>query len=269
MWCCSALRTDGLRGFRDGLELLAGLLEQYLPVLYPALDPEDNNDPTQRLNILSALAVPRGSSRGGWMTFVDADLYATPVCQPRGGATVTFDELLSTEAFRGISGPAAAVIRAAPAKQISAHRETLAEALEAVKKIDRFLTATLGVLGDTISFEILESTLTAINQALTRLPAAARLPRRFHRLPPRPPRRRFADNVFGGFSARPGAVAGGCASATGEDLRRLRSSGALSPVPYLLRRAHALVNMNFLPGGGGIELRPDGVSVSPGHRIGR
>jgi type VI secretion system protein ImpA len=39
MLTCSLLKTDGLAGFRDGLQLVQGLLEQFWPNLYPLLDP--------------------------------------------------------------------------------------------------------------------------------------------------------------------------------------------------------------------------------------
>src|SRR5438874_4405074 len=55
MLCCSWLKTGGLAAFLDGLQLVQGLLEQYWPSVYPLLDPEDNNDPSQRLNTLLAL----------------------------------------------------------------------------------------------------------------------------------------------------------------------------------------------------------------------
>lgn len=51
----SLLHTEGLPGLRDGLTLVRGLLEKHWADLYPRLDPEDDNDPTQRVGILSAL----------------------------------------------------------------------------------------------------------------------------------------------------------------------------------------------------------------------
>lgn len=48
-------RTQGLVGTRLGLELLAGLLEQFWDSVHPQLDPDDDNDPTMRLNALAAL----------------------------------------------------------------------------------------------------------------------------------------------------------------------------------------------------------------------
>lgn len=51
----AATRAQGLPGMRLGLELLAGLLEQFWDSVHPQLDPDDDNDPTMRLNALAAL----------------------------------------------------------------------------------------------------------------------------------------------------------------------------------------------------------------------
>ncbi|WP_347988897.1 type VI secretion system protein TssA [Methylomonas sp. AM2-LC] len=45
---------EGVCGLRDGLNLLEQTLKAYWPVVYPLLDPDDN-DPTQRLNIIEEL----------------------------------------------------------------------------------------------------------------------------------------------------------------------------------------------------------------------
>lgn len=49
------LNTDGLAGFGDGLSLLRGLLERYWDCVHPQLDPEDDNDPTFRVNTIATL----------------------------------------------------------------------------------------------------------------------------------------------------------------------------------------------------------------------
>ncbi|MGJ0486973.1 MAG: type VI secretion system protein TssA [Methylomicrobium sp.] len=46
---------EGVPGFRDGLKLLLGLLESYWEGIHPVLDPDDNLDPTARINILEEL----------------------------------------------------------------------------------------------------------------------------------------------------------------------------------------------------------------------
>ena len=52
----ASLRMEGLAGLRDGLALLQGLLDRFWEHLYPKLDPEDNNDPLERINILQSLS---------------------------------------------------------------------------------------------------------------------------------------------------------------------------------------------------------------------
>lgn len=49
------LRTDGLAGFHDGLRLLADGVERHWATLHPQLDPDDDNDPTLRVNVLMSL----------------------------------------------------------------------------------------------------------------------------------------------------------------------------------------------------------------------
>ena len=51
----AAARTDGLVGLADGLALLAGYVEKYWDGVHPQLDPEDDNDPTLRVNSLASL----------------------------------------------------------------------------------------------------------------------------------------------------------------------------------------------------------------------
>jgi len=49
------LEMEGLVGFRDGLALLYQTINDHWDLLYPLLDPPDDGDPTQRLNILEGL----------------------------------------------------------------------------------------------------------------------------------------------------------------------------------------------------------------------
>jgi type VI secretion system protein ImpA len=52
------LNTDGLIGFRDGLELVGRLVVERWDGVYPRLDPNENLDPTARVNILASLCDP-------------------------------------------------------------------------------------------------------------------------------------------------------------------------------------------------------------------
>lgn len=52
----SKLCLEGLQGFHDGLALLSASVDRYWDHLFPQLDPDDDNDPMERLNIISALS---------------------------------------------------------------------------------------------------------------------------------------------------------------------------------------------------------------------
>ncbi|MFV2057685.1 MAG: type VI secretion system protein TssA [Thiohalomonadales bacterium] len=54
----SLLHIEGMAGFRDGLALIQGLLEQYWETVHPLLDSEDNNNPILRINTLLTLCDP-------------------------------------------------------------------------------------------------------------------------------------------------------------------------------------------------------------------
>lgn len=52
------LRTSSLPGLYAGIQLMAGLIDRYWESLYPGLDPADDNDPTERMNLLASLTDP-------------------------------------------------------------------------------------------------------------------------------------------------------------------------------------------------------------------
>jgi type VI secretion system protein ImpA len=49
------LRLGALEGFSEALAVLRGLIDGYWDTVHPRLDPDDDNDPTMRVNALSAL----------------------------------------------------------------------------------------------------------------------------------------------------------------------------------------------------------------------
>ncbi len=52
------LHTDGLKGFAAGLTVIDKMIQAFWDGVHPRLDPDDDNDPTMRLNILATLAAP-------------------------------------------------------------------------------------------------------------------------------------------------------------------------------------------------------------------
>ena len=250
MFCGSLLKTGGVEGFRDGLQFIHGLLEQRWAAFYPLLDPEDNNDPEMRLNILRALTLERGALAAGWLTIVDS-LYAAEVCRPRGMAPVTFDQVLSIKQNPPDGSSVSklgAAIRSAGGEVLAARHQALKESLEAVEGMDQFLTSTLGA-GKTISFEILEN---ALKETLGLIA----------------PYIAGGEGEVGEAGAAATTEVGGDGSTSGgaarisvrgpvrsrEDVVKVLDSICAyydqiepgSPVPYLLRRAQKMVKMNFI-----------------------
>ena len=52
---------DGLKGFSDALAVTEYLIEHLWPDFFPRLDPDDDNDPTERLNIFAMISPPSRS----------------------------------------------------------------------------------------------------------------------------------------------------------------------------------------------------------------
>jgi type VI secretion system protein ImpA len=243
MYVCSLLKTEGVEGFRPGLQLLRGWLERYWADLYPRLDPEDNNDPTQRLNILGAL---NASGGGGswWITFID-NLYAAEICRPKGLAPVTFRELLAarakTEGAPDLTKLTAAL--GACKEVIVVRHQALTECLEAAQGIDQFLTSTLGA-GNTISFDVLQKTLRELLKELASFTTDGA--------------EAAAEGGAGGAEGGAGAEGGGIpisGSIRSRDdvvraLDRICEYYAQvepgSPIPYILKRVQKMAKMNFV-----------------------
>jgi len=77
----AALKMEGYPGLRDGLKLLRGLLEQYWDQVFPQLDVEDNNDPTERVNSLAPFATAMATF-GDKLRMLDS-VYDAPLCDSR------------------------------------------------------------------------------------------------------------------------------------------------------------------------------------------
>jgi len=266
MFCCSSLQTAGLTGFRDGLELIRGLVEQYWLTLHPPLDAEDNNDPTQRLNILSALNSPRGTllpASQQWLAIIDY-LYTVPICRPKGAEAITLDMAIAAHRraetkpeeplAEGSPPPPTGLdlahlgkaFRAAPAVEIEASHAAVSAALETLAALDQFLTQTLGS-GNTISFEELQKVLQELQGVLkTQLPGGATESGGVAA--------GAADDGETQTAGRTGAISISGSVRSREDVVRMidaicgyyRQVEPSSPVPYLLKRAQKVATMNFV-----------------------
>ena len=260
MACCSLLKVDGLPGFRDGLQVIRGLLEQYWEPLYPLLDPDDNNDPQQRLNILSSLTASRLSVTG-WLQIIDY-LCTVSLCRPKGAPPISLDDLMAATK-RKEAGPDGTVpagpdlgqlnkaFQNANLDEVKANHEAVTQCLEAVAGIDGFLTSTLGA-GGTINFDDLRGVLQQIERTLApRVGGAAASAASGDAAAAES--EAGAAGAQGGVSTFAGVAVSGSIRSRDDVVRTLESICDYyqqvepgSPVPFLLRRAQKLAKMNFL-----------------------
>ena len=143
----SLLHTDGLAGFADGLALVDSLIERYWDQVYPQLDPEDDNDPTLRVNTIVALCDPEATLRA---------LRETPLVSSRTLGRVSLRDI---QIAAGVLTPVATDDQAElPAQTringafqevgpetVQATATVVAEAMARVEQIEARLTDLIGV----------------------------------------------------------------------------------------------------------------------------
>ena len=249
------VRTAGLSGFRDALALLEGSTRQYWDALYPRLDPEDNNDPTERLNTIGALTTPVGVV-GDPYKIVEGLRLAPLSASPQMG------RFSLHEVQRSQTGAAEGGKAATPAAQVEASfrdtaPETLAATLASVVECQSLLKSLVATLGEKVhservpNFEVLTGTLREIQKALAPYvegsAAAAEESSPTARRGPtwRARRRRGAAGPRGGFSGGVGNR-DEVLRALDAVLKYYTQHEPSSPVPLLLERAKRLVPMDFL-----------------------
>ncbi|MCL4209617.1 MAG: type VI secretion system protein TssA [Phycisphaeraceae bacterium] len=85
------LQTNGYRGLADGLTLLRRMMADHWDHLHPQLDPEDNNDPLMRMNILGGISSPPGGF--GDPVRLRMRVAAAPLCRSRQFGVVTLRDI--------------------------------------------------------------------------------------------------------------------------------------------------------------------------------
>lgn len=256
------LQTDGLPGFDDGLTLVEGLIERYWDGVYPQLDPEDDDDPTLRVNTIVALCDPETALRA---------LRETPLVSSRAlgrfglrDIQIAAGALTPVVAGEQAELPTQAKIdgafQDADLEDLQATALAVGNAMARVERIEAALTDRIGVT-QAPDMSALTGVLKEIRQVL-----ADQL------------RRRGAGAGLAGEAATveaadaglPGGVAGeGQRLVVGEIASREDAIRMLdkiceyfdrhepsSPVPFLLKRAKTLVAKDFM--GILLDLAPGG-----------
>ncbi|WP_096031589.1 type VI secretion system protein TssA [Caballeronia hypogeia] len=139
----SSMAREGFAGLARGLALIEGLLDEHWNGVHPQLDASDGDDPTARVNALSALVDGAG---------IVGELRDVPFVAPRGqrGFALRDLEVLAGEAplYEGDEMPTLAAIDAAFAQagidEGRAMCEALSSARASLAKIESALTGRVG-----------------------------------------------------------------------------------------------------------------------------
>lgn len=139
------IRTNGYTGLKDGLKLIQGLIDGFWDSLYPQLDPEDNNDPTFRINTL--------------LNLCDTIGFLHPISQiPLVSSTVMGNfSLRDIQIAEGTLAPAHdedseptldqvdAAFRESPSEQNQEQLSEIRQAIESVEAIEKKVNEQLGI----------------------------------------------------------------------------------------------------------------------------
>ena len=250
------LKTDGLPGFAQGLELIARLVEEQWHGVHPVLDPDDDMDPTIRVNTIAQLADPAGilqhlrqsplteSRMMGRFSMRDVMLARGEMALPEGSDATPPDMASINGAFQDTDG-----------EILQGFADAVEGSMASVSSLTTNITDRVGA-ADTVDLSALTKLLNDVKKVLAGFlggEAAAE--------------EGASDGIAG---AAPVAAAGAVAAMPGvisnanEVLNALdricdyyKRQEPSSPVPVLLQRARRLVSADFLT----IvkDLAPDGV----------
>ncbi|HTV42647.1 MAG TPA: type VI secretion system protein TssA [Candidatus Sulfotelmatobacter sp.] len=146
----ASLKMDGLPAFRESLLTIKGMVAGYWETFYPLLDPTDNNDPTQRVNLIAALATPM-ATYGDPMRFLER-LREAPLTDSRQIGRFSLADIMNVESGKaagdGQPSITAAQIEAAfrdtNPETLQKINQSVADSIALIKEIDTILTAQVG-----------------------------------------------------------------------------------------------------------------------------
>jgi len=135
--------TDGLPGVAAGLKLLVGLVEQFWDGVHPQLDPDDDNDPTLRVNTIASLCDPLAMlrvvrdaplvrSKLGTIAYRDVLVASGELPLPKGAQKV--EQTTLDAAFTDCDGEA-----------LRTTAQAVCDALDATQRLEAAVTDRVGV----------------------------------------------------------------------------------------------------------------------------
>ncbi len=237
----AGIRNDGFHALANGLTVLQGWIETFWDSLFPALDPDDDNDPTERINILMALCD---------FEIMLKPVSCIPVVESRALGRFSLLDIRRSEDTdseedeeRVAPATIAAAFKDAELDALQRNADALKTCAEKIDQIENQVTERVGV-ENAASFAPFRDLIKEIQDILTE-----------------------QISERGGGDATDGAQAETSHGVTGEEGQKLRGeirtsqdvihaiekicdyyrkNEPSSPVPILLERAKRLVNMDFL-----------------------
>ena len=251
MLTVALLKIGGMEGLRDGFAVMRGLVEKFWGDVYPKLDPEDNNDPTERLNILNNL-----SSTGEPYKLI-VHLRQVVLCSSPSMGRITVQQILAAkEKGTGAAGESkdaaqpdlnqiAAAFRDARPEPAKAMLALVQEVIGNAQGIESFLDSTLGA-GQGVNFEALNKLLEEMKNTLE--------PHAVEGAAAEGTESTVASAEGGGRpAARSGPSVSGTIQTRADVIKALglicnyyRDNEPSSPVPLILQRAQRLVDLDFM-----------------------
>jgi type VI secretion system protein ImpA len=251
----AALNLAGMSGFRDGLRLVSESVSRYWDTIFPELDLDDGNDPSQRLNILSGLC--------DYDAFLKV-LATSPLVQSRSLGMVCLRDFQNAARKPGDGDEDAAAQDGARIQAVvedigqPALKDAVAlvsDCLEAVVGLEESVTGIVGV-GNAITLGPLREHLQEMKRSLAKFVVDDTAV---------DGQSDEAVDVASGMSTDLGGKGLGAIKGTQDVVRALdlicqyyERHEPSSPIPLLLRRAKRLVSKSFMEVLR--DLAPDGVS---------
>ncbi|MFK0311073.1 type VI secretion system protein TssA [Pseudomonas sp. NPDC090233] len=228
------LHLHGFAGLAAGLVLIEGLLVDHWQHVHPQLDPDDDNDPQQRVNILASLCDEAGLLQ---------ELRAAPLVEAASLGRVSLRDIDLANGDASDADPAFAsramidaVFRQAGHEHLQAVLEHLEQALKSSQHIEALLTERVGFTC-AIDMGALPAMLLRAAEALRQ-----RLPQAPGEQPHQAP-----QSATGGLRMQ-GDIT--CREDVRQGLLAICTYFAVheptSPVPLLLQRACKLLDLNFI-----------------------
>jgi type VI secretion system protein ImpA len=248
----SLIKIGGLEGLRDGLAAMRGMTEKYWNDVYPKLDPDDNNDPTERLNILNNL-----SSAGEPYKFT-SHVKQIVVCESPAMGRITLGQIIAAkdrtakpDGKEGGSDPdmnqIQAAFRDAGPDAAKATLGLVTETIDHAQGIEGFLDSTIGA-GRGVNFESLDKLLEEMKRTVEPFAVDGEASEAAAG---------NGDAAGGTSGGRPAARGGSGMSGTiqsrADVIKALdlicdyyRENEPSSPVPLIIQRAQRLVDKDFM-----------------------